>query len=61
LALLWFRWGFWGILVMWDTRVVEKVDDAVGNFSLANLDLFSITRSGFFLVFMVLKMKGIDF
>lgn len=33
----------------------RKVDDAVGNFSLANLDLFSITRSGFFLVFMVPK------
>jgi hypothetical protein len=21
-----------GILLMWDTRVVEKIDDAVGNF-----------------------------
>ena len=23
-------WCFWGVLVMWDRRTVEKIDEAVG-------------------------------
>ena len=28
-------WCFWGVLVMWDRRTVEKIDEAVGWFSVS--------------------------
>ena len=33
-----------GILVMWDTRVIEKLEDAVGNFSISCKFQFVLTR-----------------
>ena len=28
-------WCFWGVLVMWDKRTVEKIYEAVGRFSVS--------------------------
>ena len=44
-----------GVLLMWDTWVVNKVEEAVGRFRfLVDLQVCQISMSGRFLVFMVL-------
>ena len=45
-------WSFWGVLLMWDTWDVNKVEEAVGRFSVSCK--FTSASDQFVLVFIVL-------